>query len=254
VNSIGDASCRPGYRAALVDYFTEHLDRLTDDSRRRLEVNPLRVLDDKELAPDLAAGAPRSTDHLCDECRAHFRGVLDLLDALGLRHVVDDRLVRGLDYYTRTAFEFVIAGREGQQQALGGGGRYDGLVELLGGRSTPGIGFGVGLDRTVLAMEEQGVALPVRGPVVAVLGTGDDLADRLRVAAALRDSGLAVRPDGSSRKLGKQLESAAKTGAAWAAIVGEELGEGRIGLKNLATGEQETLPVDQVASQLTPKR
>ena len=254
VNSIGDAACRPAYRQALVDYFSAHLDRLTDDSRRRLEVNPLRVLDDKELAPDLADGAPRSTDHLCDECRAHFRGVLDLLDALGVRHVVDDRLVRGLDYYSRTAFEFVIAGREGQQQALGGGGRYDGLAELLGGRSTPGIGFGIGLDRTVLAMEEQGVVVPAAGPLVAVLGTGDDLADRLRLAATLREAGLAVRPDGSSRKLGKQLESAAKAGAAWAAILGEDFGEGRIGLKDLATGEQETLAVDQVAQRIRPER
>jgi histidyl-tRNA synthetase len=254
VNSIGDATCRPVYRQALVEYFTAQADRLTDDSRRRLQVNPLRVLDDKELAPDLVDGAPRSSDHLCDECRAHFRGVLDLLDALGVRHVVDHRLVRGLDYYTRTAFEFVIAGREGQQQALGGGGRYDGLAELLGGRSTPGIGFGIGLDRTVLAMEEQRVALPAPGPVVAVLGTGDDLADRLRVAATLRDAGLAVRPDGSSRKLGKQLESAAKLGARWAAIVGEELSEGRIGLKDLTTGEQETVALSEAASRISSGR
>jgi histidyl-tRNA synthetase len=248
VNSIGDAACRPAYRQVLIDYFGGHLEGLTDDSRRRLEINPLRVLDDKQLAPDLAEGAPRSTDHLCDACRAHFRGVLDLLDAQGVRYVADHRLVRGLDYYTRTAFEFVIAGREGQQQALGGGGRYDGLAELLGGRPTPGIGFGIGLDRTVLAMQEQGVALPGAAALVAVVGTGDDHADRLRVAAALRDAGLAVRPDGTSRKLGKQLESAAKAGAAWAAIVGEELGEGRIGLKNLATGEQETVALEEAAA------
>jgi histidyl-tRNA synthetase len=254
VNSIGDAACRPAYRQALVDYFTAHADRLTDDSRRRLEVNPLRVLDDKQLAPDLAEGAPRSTDHLCDECRAHFRRVLDLLDALGVRHVVDHRLVRGLDYYTRTAFEFAIAGREGQQQALGGGGRYDGLAELLGGRSTPGIGFGIGLDRTVMAMEEQGAALPARGPLVAVLGTDEDPVRRLQVASTLRGAGLAVRPDGSSRKLGKQLESAAKAGATWAVIVGEDIGEGRIGLKDLATGEQEALAVDQVAARIRPGR
>ena len=252
VNSIGDAACRPAYRQALIDYFAAHVDRLTEDSRRRLEVNPLRVLDDKHLAPDLAEGAPRSTDHLCEDCRTHFRAVLDLLDALGVRHVVDHRLVRGLDYYTRTAFEFVIAGREGQQQAIGGGGRYDGLAELLGGRPTPGIGFGVGLDRTVLAMDEQGVELPSRGPLVAVLGTGDDLADRLRVATALRGAGLAVRPDGSSRKLGKQLEAASKAGAEWAAIVGEELGTGRIGLKNLETGDQETVAVDEVAARVAP--
>jgi histidyl-tRNA synthetase len=252
VNSIGDATCRPAYRQALVEYFRQHLDRLTDDSRRRLEINPLRVLDDKELAPDIADGAPRSADHLCDACREHFRTVLDLLDAMGLRHVVDHRLVRGLDYYTRTTFEFVIAGREGQQQALGGGGRYDGLAELLGGRATPGIGFGVGLDRTILAMEEQGVELPRAAPVVAVVGTaGDDHADRLRVATTLRDAGLSVRSDGSSRKLGKQLESAAKGGARWAVIIGEELADGRIGLKDLASGEQETVEVADVAARVS---
>ncbi len=255
VNSIRDAQCRPAYRQALVDYFTQHIDRLTDDSRRRLEVNPLRVLDDKELVPDLAEGAPKSTDHLCDACRDHFRAVLDLLDAMEVRYVVDHRLVRGLDYYTRTTFEFVIAGREGQQQAIGGGGRYDGLAELLGGRDTPGIGFGIGLDRTILAMEEQNVTLPSRGPLVAVVGTAaDDHAERLRVAAALREGGLAVRPDGSDRKLGKQLEAAAKAGAAWAAIIGEELAEGRIGLKDLATGEQQTVALDAVAGHVASMR
>lgn len=251
VNSIGDATCRPGYRQALIDYFGQHLDRLTEDSRRRLEVNPLRVLDDKQLAPDLADGAPKSADHLCDDCRAHFRAVLDLLDVLNLRYVVDHRLVRGLDYYTRTTFEFVIAGREGQQQAIGGGGRYDGLAELLGGRPTPGIGFGIGLDRTVLAMEEQGVALPATGPLVAVVGTGDDQADRLKIAGRLRDAGLRVRPDGSSRKLGKQLEAASKAGAGWAVIVGDELGDGMVGLKDLGSGEQETVALDEVATRVS---
>ncbi|HEX5038674.1 MAG TPA: histidine--tRNA ligase [Candidatus Limnocylindria bacterium] len=248
VNSIGDATCRPAYRQALIDYFAEHAERLTDDSRRRLEVNPLRVLDDKLLAEDLADGAPKSVDHLCDACRAHFRGVLDLLDALGVRYLVDHRLVRGLDYYTRTAFEFVIAGREGQQQAIGGGGRYDGLAQLLGGRPTPGIGFGIGIDRTVLAMEEQSVALPTPAPLLAVVGTGDDHADRLRVAGRLRDAGLAVRPDGSDRKLGKQLEAAAKAGARWAVIVGEELQRDEVGLRDLDGGEQRTVPLEEVAA------
>lgn len=235
VNSIGDAECRPAYRDALVAYFGAHEQRLSADSRRRLRVNPLRVLDDKELAPDLAADAPRSVDHLCAACREHFDAVVTLLDALGVRHELDHRLVRGLDYYTRTAFEFYVAGREGQQQALGGGGRYDGLVELLGGRPTPGIGFGIGLDRTILAMEEQAVTVPARAPLVAVLDSDDDQARRLRVAAELRDAGVAVRPDGSSRRLGKQLESAAKAGARWAVILGE--GDA-IALKDLDNGDQ----------------
>jgi histidyl-tRNA synthetase len=247
VNSIGDAACRPAYRQALIDHFRPHVERLSDDSRRRLEANPLRVLDDKALDPELAAIAPRSTDHLCGPCGEHFESVRGLLDGLGVRHEVDHRLVRGLDYYTRTAFEFVIAGREGQQQALGGGGRYDGLAELLGGRPTPGIGFGIGLDRTVIAMGEQNVELPEPGPLVAVVGTGDDHVNRLRVAAVLRDAGLAVRPDGSSRKLGKQLEAAAKAGAGWAVIVGDELSEGRVALKDLGSGEQRTVGLAEVA-------
>ena len=245
VNSIGDDECRPAYREALIAYFSAHEDRLSDDSRRRLQVNPLRVLDDKELPADLAAGAPRGIDHLCDACREHFNRVLRLLDELEVPYELDHRLVRGLDYYTRTAFEFYVAGREGQQQALGGGGRYDGLVELLGGRPTPGIGFGIGLDRTILAMGEQGVALPPPSTLVAVLGTADDHVRRLRIAATLREAGLAVRPDGSSRRLGKQLESAAKAGARWAVIVGE--GE-EVALKDLESGEQrDGLSIDRVA-------
>jgi histidyl-tRNA synthetase len=247
-NSIGDAECRPRYREALVEHFRPHLDRLTEESRRRLEVNPLRVLDDKALDPTLAATAPKSIDHLCGPCREHFEAVLALLDAVGVRYEIDHRLVRGLDYYTRTAFEFVIAGREGQQQALGGGGRYDGLAELLGGRPTPGIGFGIGLDRTVIAMAEQEVELPATGPLVAVVGTGDDHADRLRVAATLREAGLAVRPDGSARRLGKQIEAAARAGAGWAVIVGDELAEGNVGLKDLASGEQRTVALGEVAA------
>jgi len=251
VNSIGDDACRPGYRAALIAYFSQHEERLTDDSRRRLSVNPLRVLDDKELAPDLAEGAPRSADYLCDPCRDHFRGVLNLLDAMGCRYVVDHRLVRGLDYYTRTTFEFFVAGSEGQQQALGAGGRYDGLVKLLGGRATPGIGFGIGIDRTVLALAEHGAEGTVRmltAPIVAVVGTGEDHADRLRIASLLRDAGVAVRTDGSSRKLGKQLESASKAGAAHAVIVGDELATGSVVVKALDTGEQSTVALDDLVA------
>ena len=245
VNSIGDNECRPAYRDALIGYFSAHEERLSEDSRRRLRVNPLRVLDDKALPKDLAADAPRGIDHLCDACREHFDAVRGLLDQLGVPYELDHRLVRGLDYYTRTAFEFYVSGREGQQQALGGGGRYDGLVELLGGRATPGIGFGIGLDRTILAMEAQAITLPLRAPLVAILGTGNDHVRRLQIAATLREAGVAVRPDGSSRKLGKQLESAAKAGARWAVIIGE--GEA-LALKDLASGEQrDAVSVEELA-------
>jgi histidyl-tRNA synthetase len=249
VNSIGDATCRPGYRAALVEYFTAHEDRLTDDSRRRLRVNPLRVLDDKDLDPELAKGAPRSLEFLCGPCRAHFDAVRALLDDLGVRYELDHRLVRGLDYYTRTTFEFYVAGRHGQQQSLAGGGRYDGLAEVLGGPPTPGIGFGIGIDRTVIAAAEQGVAGSAGEPLVAVVGADPDaFAPRLRVAATLREAGLRVRADGSARKLGRQLESAAKLGARYAVLVDPALTEGSVILRDLAAGEQRELPLSEVAA------
>jgi histidyl-tRNA synthetase len=249
VNSIGDETCRPVYREALIEYFSAHEARLTDDSRRRLRVNPLRVLDDRELDAELAAGAPRALDHLCDPCRAHFDAVRALLHDQGVRYEIDHRLVRGLDYYTRTTFEFYVASRRGQQQALGGGGRYDGLVELLGGPSTPGIGFGIGIDRTVLAAAEQAVASPAETPLVAVVGADPDaLAPRLQVAATLRQAGLRVRADGSARKLGKQLESAAKLGARYAVLVDPALASGSVVLRDLDAGEQRVLPLSEVAA------
>jgi histidyl-tRNA synthetase len=252
LNSIGDATCRPGYRQALVEYFGAHEGRLTDDSRRRLQANPLRVLDDRLLDPDLAAGAPNALDHLCDACRQHFDAVRHLLDALGLRYELDHRLVRGLDYYARTTVEFFVAGREGQQQALGGGGRYDGLAELLGGRPTPGIGFGIGIDRTLLAARDQGVPQPVPAPLLVIVSSDSDaLEPRLRVAGLLRAAALRVRVDGSSRKLGRQLESAARLGARWAVIVGGELERGNVILRDLSAGGQRELPLDEVATAIS---
>lgn len=246
VNSIGDSVCRPGYRAALIEYFSAHVDRLSADSRRRLEVNPLRVLDDRDLDADLAAGAPRALDHLCDACRLHFHAVRALLDSLGVRYEIDHRLVRGLDYYTRTTFEFYVSARRGQQQALGGGGRYDGLAELLGGPPTPGIGFGIGIDRTVLAAEEQGSEPPPGPSLIAIVSASDVLEPRLRAAGVLRDAGLRVRADGSARKLGRQLESAAKLGARWAVIVGDD--PTTVVLRDLEASEQREMALAEVAA------
>ncbi len=156
VNSIGDAACRPAYVETLRAYFRAHEAELPDLERARLATNPLRLLDSKDerMAP-LIEAAPTIDEHLCDDCRAHFDGLLAHLEALSIEPRLAPTLVRGLDYYTRTAFEFYRPGAEGQQQALGGGGRYDGLVELLGGQPTPGIGFGIGLDRVALALAEQ---------------------------------------------------------------------------------------------------
>ena len=157
LNSIGDGACRPAYVAELAAYYRARASELPALERERLERNVLRLLDSKDPAMvALNESAPRITDRLCDACRDHFAAVRAHLDALAVPYRLEPGLVRGLDYYTRTAFEFYIGGREGQQQALGGGGRYDGLVELLGGRPTPGIGFGIGLDRILLALDEQG--------------------------------------------------------------------------------------------------
>ncbi|HEY3522763.1 MAG TPA: histidine--tRNA ligase, partial [Candidatus Limnocylindrales bacterium] len=151
LNSIGDAACRPAYVEALRAHFGPHAATLPEVERRRLETNPLRLLDSKDPAlAALQATAPAITDSLCEPCAAHFAAVRSHLDRLGIGYRLEPGLVRGLDYYTRTAFEYYRRGAEGQQQALGGGGRYDGLVELLGGRPTPGIGFALGLDRTAL--------------------------------------------------------------------------------------------------------
>ena len=159
INSIGDENCRPAYRELLVAYLGEHAGELRDEHRERYVDNPLRVLDCKDDAcRAVAAGAPRITDHLCDPCREHFSSVLAGLRREGIEPIVTPTMVRGLDYYTRTAFEFVSGSLSSAQSTLFGGGRYDGLAEALGGPHVPGIGFGMGLERVLLALEEEGVA------------------------------------------------------------------------------------------------
>jgi histidyl-tRNA synthetase len=247
LNSIGDPACRPAYLEALIAYFQGHADALPPTERARLARNPLRLLDSKDPAmADLNAAAPRITDHLCEACAAHFAAVQAHLTALGVRFRIEPGLVRGLDYYTRTAFEFYVVGREGQQQAIGGGGRYDGLVELLGGRPTPGIGFGIGLDRVLLALAAAGIATDggAPSPVAVVVGADpDDTTARLVIATDLRAAGIAARAELSRRKLGKQLEAAARDGAHFAVIVGDELADGEVQLRDLPAGTQKAVPL-----------
>jgi histidyl-tRNA synthetase len=253
VNSIGDPACRPAYMAELVAYYRGHADALPPVELDRLERNALRLLDSKDPAmTELNAAAPRITDRLCEACAAHFESVKAHLAALGVPFRVEAGLVRGLDYYTRTAFEYYVAGREGQQQALGGGGRYDGLVELLGGKPTPGIGFGLGLDRVALVLAEQGHAsAPADGPLAVVAGADpDDTVGRLRVATELRASGLRVRADLGRRKLGRQLEAAGKDGAHFAVILGDELADGHVQLRDLLAGTQRVVGVEDLAREL----
>ena len=253
LNSIGDPACRPAYVDELTAYYRTHQQELPPLERARLERNPLRILDSKdEAVAALNAAAPKPIDRLCDACAAHFAGVRAHLHAVGVDYVLEPRLVRGLDYYTRTAFEVYPAGAEGQQSAIGGGGRYDGLVELLGGKPTPGIGFGIGLDRVLLALETAGAAPREEGTPVAVV-VGSDPADtttRFRIATELRSSGLAARAELGSRKLGKQLEAAARDGAHFAVIVGDELGGGQVQLRDLEAGTQRAVPVASLAREL----
>jgi len=253
LNSIGDGACRPAYVAALTAYFEAHRAALPALEQARLERNPLRLLDSKDPAmAALNARAPRITDRLCGPCAEHFAAVRAHLDALGIPYRLESGLVRGLDYYTRTAFEYYVSGREGQQQALGGGGRYDGLVELLGGRPTPAIGFGIGLDRLVLALGEASVADPAEAAPAAVVVGADpgDTVTRLRIATALRAAGLTARAELSRRKLGKQLEAAARDGAHFAVIVGDELIEGDVGLRDLPAGTQKVVPIADLAREI----
>ncbi len=254
INSIGDAACRPAYLAALVAYYEAHAAALPEAERDRLARNPLRLLDSKHPAmADVNRDAPRITDHLCPACATHFDAVRAHLDALGVPYRIAPGLVRGLDYYTRTAFEYYVAGREGQQQALGGGGRYDGLVELLGGRPTPGIGFGLGLDRVALVLEAQGAALgDGDAPPDAVVVSADPAAsvERLRIATLLRAAGLRARADLGARKLGRQLEAAGRDGAHFAVILGDELASGQVQLRDLPAGTQRAVAVDDLAREL----
>ena len=253
LNSVGDAACRPAYVAELKAYYEPHRTELPPIERGRLDRNVLRLLDSKDPAMmALNAKAPRITARLCADCAEHFAGVRAHLDALGVSYRLEPGLVRGLDYYTRTAFEFYVVGREGQQQALAGGGRYDGLIELLGGRPTPGIGFGIGLDRLVLALTETGVVGPTEvAPTAVVVGADpDDTIARLRIVTDLRAAGITARAELGRRKLGRQLEAAARDGAHFAVILGDELGGGEVGLRDLSAGTQELVAVVDLAREI----
>jgi histidyl-tRNA synthetase len=253
LNSIGDGACRPAYIAELTAYFEAHRSALPPTEQERLGRNVLRLLDSKDPAmAALNAAAPRITDRLCDACAEHFVAVRAHLDTVDVPYRLEPGLVRGLDYYTRTAFEYYIVGREGQQQALGGGGRYDRLVEVLGGRPTPGIGFGIGLDRLVLALAETGVAAPAEpAPVAVVVGADPaDTVSRLRIVTDLRAAGIAARADLARRKLGKQLETAARDHAHFAVIVGDELAGGEVGLRDLPAGTQKLVAVADLSREI----
>ncbi len=251
VNSIGcpKPDCRPRHLAALVEYFSAYRDQLNEVDRRRLEVNPLRLLDSKETASQpLLDAAPRSVDFLCDECRQHFQALLGYLDQANMPYTVNTRLVRGFDYYTKTVFE-VWAEGIGAQAAVCGGGRYDGLIELLGGPPTPGIGFGSGVERLILTLKTQGAQPPaLPSPTVQVSYTGKGEAGQQAKQAALalvrelRQAGVGALLPFGERSLKSQLKSADKAGVAHVVIVGEgELQSGDWTVRTLADGSQQVV-------------
>ncbi|WP_070380688.1 histidine--tRNA ligase [Rhodococcus sp. WMMA185] len=251
ITSLGDDTCRPQYRERLQEFlFGLPLD---EETRRRAEINPLRVLDDKrkELR-EMTADAPLMLDHLSSSAKAHFDQVLAHLDALGVPYVINPRMVRGLDYYTKTTFEFVHDGL-GAQSGIGGGGRYDGLMEQLGGQPLSGIGFGLGVDRTVLALAAEGktVGSPARCEVFGV-PLGDEAKARLvLIAQRLRAKGIRVDLAYGNRGVKGAMKAADRSGAALALVLGDrDIAEGTVGIKVLATGDQESAPLADVVTRV----
>jgi histidyl-tRNA synthetase len=253
LNSIGDSACRPDYIKALTDYYRGRIDEVCADDRRRLTVNPLRLLDCKQPAcQPVIAHAPRTIDFLCVACAAHFESLQRMLDAAGLAYQINPRLVRGLDYYTRTVFE-VWPPDVGGQSTLGGGGRYDGLAEQLGGRPTPAVGFATGLERILLNLDKQGANPPTPPPERAFLvPLGAAAKERLSLLAdELRASGVPAIVGTGNRSLKALLKQASSTGARWALILGDqELAAQEVNVKDLRSGEQRAVRLDQVGSLL----
>ncbi|MET9478221.1 histidine--tRNA ligase [Streptomyces sp. NPDC002922] len=254
LNSLGDRECRPVYRDALQEFLRE-LD-LDDDTRRRIDLNPLRVLDDKrpEVQKQLV-GAPVLRDYLCDACKAYHEEVRDLLTAAGVVYEDDEKLVRGLDYYTRTTFEFVHDGL-GSQSAVGGGGRYDGLSEMIGGPALPSVGWALGVDRTVLALEAEGIELELPSSTsVFAVPLGEE-ARRVLFAKVteLRRVGVAADFAFGGRGLKGAMKSANRSGARFTVVAGErDLAEGVVQLKDMESGEQQAVALDALVAEIQQK-
>lgn len=249
LNSMGDGACRPSYVVVLRRFLGERRDALCPEHAERFDVSPLRVLDCKREACRLVTvDAPRLADHLCPECEAHLDRVRIGLDALGVPYQLDHRLVRGFDYYTRTTFEFASSALDSAQNGIGGGGRYDGLVEMLGGPATPGIGFGIGIERLLLACDAEGafaVAAPTLDAYVVDVTGGDVARD---VTVSLRRAGLSADRAFDGRSMKSQLKSADRSGARLALIVGpDEVASGTVSFRPLrGDGEQRSVPIGEL--------
>jgi len=247
INTLGDPADRAVYTTALVDYFQAHEVRLSEDSRRRLRENPLRILDSKDEGDRaLVKDAPKPLQHLSAQARAHFDDVKAGLDRLGIAYVVDDALVRGLDYYTRTVFEFIGEVGVGAQATVAAGGRYDGLVETLGGRPTPAVGFAGGIERLVLMMNAVGAARAPGRPAIYLIGADDGGRARVeQLAQALRLRGIAVGADVRGRSVKAQMKAADRADARLSAVIGSgEIAAGSVKVKTMATGDVSDVSLD----------
>ena len=253
INTVGCPECRPVYRQKLQHYFSEYHDELCGDCKSRLEKNPLRVLDCKvDGAKEFMEDAPKIETCLCDECREHFARVKTFLTAAGVEFKVDSRLVRGLDYYTKTAFEIQYTPL-GAQSALAGGGRYDGLVEEIGGNPTPGIGFAAGIERILIALEKQNLIQSAQKNLYAFIVTAGSSAEvyGFEILNELRKNNIAATMDFASRSMKAQMKQASKSGAKFALIIGDnEVNENSVTVKNLETSAQEKISRDEVAAQI----
>ncbi|MGA3094392.1 MAG: histidine--tRNA ligase [Dehalococcoidales bacterium] len=254
INSIGCPKCRPAYLARLKEYYAAHLDALCGDCKVRLEKNTLRLLDCKKpTCQPLAPDAPRSIDNLCPECAAHFEQLKHNLSTLKLPFEINSSMVRGLDYYTRTVFEIQPEEERGQS-TIAGGGRYDGLIEELGGKPTPGVGFATGIERIILNLKKQNVAVPgLANPSVFVVWMGGEARDvAVKLAGNLRDADISAVTAYTPRSMKAQLRQADSAGCHFAAIIGEEeLAQGFVTLRDMRTAQQEPVPLDKLVEKLS---
>ena len=251
LNSIGCPTCRAEYHKALKEYFASRVDELCDTCRDRLDRNPMRILDCKSpVCSEIAKDAPVVLDYLCDECKEHFEKTKSYLDAMNIEYIVNPQIVRGLDYYTKTVFEFV-ADSIGAQGTVCGGGRYDGLIEELGGQHTPSLGFGMGLERLQLVMEAQGCEFPEPSrPDLFIVAMGDKATLKaVEIAKDMRDEGYSVVYDLNGRSLRAQMKYADKISAKYNVVIGDnEVDTKSAVLKDMATGEQSNISLETFVS------
>ncbi len=256
INSIGCPGCRDTYREALRDYYRPHLPDMCEDCQIRFERNPLRMLDCKEDSCSmLAADAPVQLDYLCDDCRDHFDQVKDALDRQGVRYRVNPLIVRGLDYYTRTVFEF-LSEHVGTQGAICGGGRYDGLISEIGGPDMPAVGFAMGVERLMLELEAQGINLAEEaGPDLFIVSFPSTVADALALARALIRQGVSVETDLMDRSIRSQMKAADRAGAAFILVLGEaERAADEVKVRKMADGREDRVPIAGIGDYLRANR